>query len=161
MELKKDFLDKIAHCAWFENCGDDSFDRFEVVVVKDREKAVKSVTSIKWQNVCLEAQNDLTEYLFFNHRESYEKDWNNEVVYIKQEYWSKMSDTISAALAAKGLPDEVLVDVRTNVVALFMADFYSECYTSEFYEQLLEIYLSGYLPCGWSGGKKSGKFMVY
>lgn len=161
MELKKDFLDKIGRCAWFENCGDGSFDTFDVVVVKDREKAVKSVTSIKWGNSCIEAQNDLTEYLFFNQRESYEKDWNNEVVHIKQEYWSKMSDIVSAALASKGLPDEVLLLVQYNVVALFMADFYSECYTSRFYEQMLAIYLSGHLPCGWSGGKRNGKFMVY
>lgn len=161
MDIKKDFLDKINNCAWFENCGDGSYDRFEVVVVKDREKAIKSVTSMKWGNICLEAQNDLTSYLFFNQRESYEKDWNNEVVHIKQEYWSKMSDPILAALEARGLPEEVLKDVQFNVVALFMANFYSECYSSAFYEQMLEIYLSGHLPCGWSGGKKSGKFMVY
>lgn len=161
MELKKEFLDKINSCAWFGNCGDGSFDRFEVVVIKDREKAVKSANSIKWQNFCLDVQNDLTEYLFFNHRESYEKDWNREVIYVKQEYWSKMSDTILAALASKGLPDKVLSHVQTDVLALFMADFYSECYTSGFYEQMLEIYLSGHLPCGWSGSKKSGKFMVY
>lgn len=161
MELKKDFLDKIDSCAWLENCGDGSFERFEVVVVKDKEKAIKNITSTKWGNICLEARGDFTEYLFFNHRESYEKDWNNEVDYIKQEYWNKMSDTISARLAAKGIPGEVLALVASNVVCLFMANFYSECYTSEFYVQMLEIYLSGHLPCGWSGSKKRGKFMVY
>lgn len=161
MELKQDFLDRISDCAWFENCGDGSFDRFDVEVVKDKEKAIKSITAMKWGNVCLEAQNDRTSYLFFNYRESYEKDYNNEVDYIKQEYWSKMADKILAALQRKGLSEEVLKYVQSDVVELFMANFYSECHTSEFYEQMLEIYLSGHLPCGWKGGKKSGKFMVY
>lgn len=161
MAFKEEFLSKIDKCAWLKNCGDGFFDQFEVVVVKDREKAIKNVTSAKWSNSCLEAQNDLTSYLFFNYRESYEKNWNNEVVRVKQEYWSKMSDTILAVLESKGFPNEVMSHVQFNVVGLFMANFYSECYTSEFYIQMLEIYLSGHLPCGWSGGKKSGKFMVY
>ena len=59
-------MDKINSCVWFENCGDGFFDRFEVIVVTDRDKAIKSVTSMKWGNICLGAQNDLTEYLFFN-----------------------------------------------------------------------------------------------
>lgn len=37
---------------------------------------------------------------------------------VKQEYWSKMADTISAALASKGLPDEVILHMQFNIVGL-------------------------------------------
>jgi len=162
MELKKDFLDKIDSCAWFENCGDGSFDRFEVVVVKDKEKAIKNITSTKWENVYMEQQGNLTEYLFINHRDLYSESWNREIQHIKQEYLGKLLDLFVPVLENKGLTGKKIVDnVRYNIMLLFMASFYSEYYSSEFFEQMLEIYLSGHLPCGWSGSKKSGKFMVY
>ena len=32
---------------------------------------------------------------------------------------------------------------------------------NEFFDRMLKIYLSGHLPCGWSGEYPEGKFFVY
>ena len=55
----------------------------------------------------------------------------------------------------------ILDDVPFNIITLFMLDFYSECFKSEFFDKMLAIYLSGHLPCGWSGEYPDGKFFVY
>jgi hypothetical protein len=56
----------------------------------------------------------------------------------------------------------ILSDVKFNVQTLFLINHYSEYYTTDiFFEKMLEIYLSGHLPCGWSGGQKNGIFKVY
>lgn len=34
MELKQDFIERITNCNWFENCGDQNFDKFEVIFLK-------------------------------------------------------------------------------------------------------------------------------
>ena len=43
----------------------------------------------------------------------------------------------------------------------WMINFYSEYYKSDFFDKMLAIYLSGHLPCGWSGEYPEGRFFVY
>lgn len=78
MELKQDFIEKIANCNWFENCGHQDFKRFEVVYMKNKQEAVERISSMKWERVCLEKQGDFTVFLCNNYREQYQK-WNDEV----------------------------------------------------------------------------------
>lgn len=76
----------------------------------------------------------------------------------------KLSKRFTAGLKKKEIRFDgiVLEDVIFNVQTLFMVNDYSEYYMADvFFEQMLEIYLSGHLPCGWSGGQKNGKFKVY
>jgi hypothetical protein len=43
-----------------------------------------------------------------------------------------------------------------------MADAYKNIVPVDgFFENLLKIYESGYLPCGWSGKKDKGTFYIY
>ena len=48
-----------------------------------------------------------------------------------------------------------------NIVLILMANFYSDFYKADFFIALLEIYLSGHLPCGWNGSYPEGKIMIY
>ncbi len=48
MELKQDFIEKVTNCSWFENCGDQNFDTFEVIFLKDKMEIPKSIQSYKW-----------------------------------------------------------------------------------------------------------------
>ncbi len=78
MELKQDIIEKMVNCNWFENCGNRKFDRFEVVFMKDRQEAVERISSLKWERVCLQKNNDVTVYLHKNYTEQYQK-WNHVV----------------------------------------------------------------------------------
>ena len=161
MGLKENFVEQIMNCSWFENCGDVSFDKFEVVFLKNKSEVVKSIKSIKWENICLEKQGDFTFYLSQNCKKQYNEMWNTEVKNVKNMYISKLSKGFKAGLLKSNLPLDILDDIKFNVVTLFMLNYFSDYYTSEFFEQMLQIYLSGHLPCGWSDNVEGGKFKVY
>lgn len=70
-------------------------------------------------------------------------------------------DKITQALRNKDLSLDILEDMKMNIITLFMLEFYSEYYSSEFFERMLMIYLSGHLPCAWMGKYPKGRFLIY
>lgn len=162
MELKQDIIEKMVNCNWFENCGNQKFDGFEVVFMKDRQEAVERISSLKWERVCLQKSNDVTVYLHKNYTEQYQK-WNDVVDEIKAIYLDEIVKKVTIGLTKKELLlNVVLNDVTYNIVTLLVLNYYSEYYTMDlFHQHMLELYMCGYLPCGWFGGLKEGKFKVY
>lgn len=161
MQLKEDFIELIMNCNWFENCGNEDFDQFEVVMLKDKKEVVKSINSMAWENVCLEKRGDFTAYLSLNCASKYNEFWNKGVGEVKRAYMGKLKKQFRKALANKNLPEKIIEDIEFNVVVLFMANYYSDYYSGEFFEQMLQIYLAGHLPCGWSGDLENGMFKIY
>lgn len=161
MEIKESFIKKILECEWLRNCGSEFDLGFEVEYIKSRSKAEKLIKSMKWENVCLETGGDFTVFLHKNHKEDYNKYWNEVVIRIKNEYISIISEKIEIAVAEFNDKEAILNDMKFNLITLFMLNFYSEYYSSDFYNKMLKIYLSGHLPCGWSGNYAEGKFIVY
>lgn len=109
----------------------------------------------------MEEQGNLTGYLHMNHRTEYNEYWNKEVGIIKEKYLPAIVDKIGIKLKEKKYSPEIMNDIRYNLIIIMMADFYSEFYTSYFYTNILEIYLSGHVPCGWQGKYPSGKLIVF
>lgn len=161
--LKEDFLTAINGCQWFKHCGNEWKDEidFKVKRIKTIENASNSISSLKWENLCLKKDGDFTAYLFLNHRDLYCEFWNDMVDRIKKNYLVSLSETMEAKLQDNGLGGYALSNVEYNVLELFMLNYYSDYYKDEFYEKMLKIYLSGHLPCGWVGSLKTGTFLVY
>lgn len=162
MELKPDFIEKVINCSWFENCGDQNFDTFEVIFLKDKMEIPKSIQSYKWENICLDKRGDFSSAILLNYEEQYSL-IGEEYEKVQKEVLA-FSKRFTVGLKRKGIRfgGIVLSDVKFNVQTLFLINHYSEYYTTDiFFEQMLEIYLLGHLPCGWSGGQKNGIFKVY
>lgn len=162
MELKQDFIERITNCNWFENCGDQNFDKFEVIFLKDKMEISESIQSYKWENICLDKKGDFSSAILLNYEEQYSL-IGEECEKVQKEVLA-FSKRFTAGLKKKGIRfgGIVLSDVKFNVGTLFLVNHYSEYYIPDvFFEQMLEIYLSGHLPCGWSGGQKNGIFKVY
>ena len=87
--------------------------------------------------------------------------WNVAVGEIKSKYMNEIREKIENKWVDEKSKQYVIDDVQFNVLTLFMLDYYSEYYQSDFYERMLAIYLSGHLPCGWSGEYPKGRFIVY
>ena len=104
---------------------------------------------------------DFTTYLFKNHKLEYNKNWNDEVREIKEKYIPMISEKVSIALTNNGMLSNILNDINMNILSIFMLEYYSESYSCDFYNKMLEIYLAGHLPCGWAGEYPNGKFVVY
>lgn len=162
MEIKHEFFKKLLDCKWLENCGNDkdvTYD-FEVIQVK-KEEALKRIVSLKWENTCLDAHNDLIGYLFTNHYDEYKCLWNKQVKILHAEYFPQIEEKIRKSILEKDLPEEVIPDIRINFIRIMMNHYFSEYYESQFLNKLLDIYLSGHLPCGFTGNHETGKIMIY
>lgn len=161
MKIEEKFIKQVMECNWLKNCGKEGDFGFEVEYIKSQSKVKKLINGIKWENICLEECGDLTAFLHIHYNEDYNKYWNEMVKKIKKDYISVISESLEAALQDNKDKDSIIIDIKSNLVTIFMLNFYSEYYKSDFYDKMLEIYLSGHLPCGWNGDYPEGSFIVY
>lgn len=56
----------------------------QIKQIKNLQEAEKSITSLKWENYCLDKDGDLTAYLFKNEKVIY-REWNNLVKESKRD----------------------------------------------------------------------------
>lgn len=139
--IKPEFFEQLVSCDWFCNCGDKTFDQFEVIIEENQEHGIACLNSLVYENASLEKQNDMS----FAMREV-PGGWNDVVKEIKQSgYIGKISKRVKSGLKQKGIPgEEVLETVRWDILHLLLANYFSEYYTDAFYDQMLQIYLSGH-----------------
>lgn len=161
MILGKDFINKIMNCQWLQMCGIKEDFEYDIEYAKSKKEIEKKINSLAWENMCLERAGDFTAYLHVNHKTEFNQYWNNEVRIVKSEYMPEIIDKITQALLNKDLSLDILEDMKMNIVTLFMLEFFSEYYSSDFFERMLRIYLSGHLPCGWAGKYPKGRFLIY
>lgn len=161
MEISSEFIKLIMDCELLSRCGIKDDFGFDVEYVNSEAKARKMISSLKWENTCLEAGGDFTEFLSKNYKELYHKNWNVVVDQIKSEYMSEIKSKVERNWENEKSRQGILDDVQFNIITLFMLNFYSEYYESDFFDKMLAIYLSGHLPCGWSGEYPEGRFLVY
>lgn len=161
MVLEKEFVKKILDCQWLQRCGKTDNLGFDVEYLSSKRDAEKNINATKWENMCLERKGDFTTYLLKNHKDEYNKYWNDEVRMIKEQYISRISEKVNIVLTNSGFSVSILDDIKMNILSIFMLEYYSEYYSSDFYNRMLVIYLAGHLPCGWMGEYPNGKFIVY
>ena len=159
MEFSSDFINKINNCNFFSRCGEKDTFEFEVEYVKSPKEVKKHINSIKWENTCHEISEDFSNFICMQYINCNE--WNSLVCSVKSEYIEKLCNKVKKMWIDEETSEDIWIDIRCNLIALFMLDYCTEYYKSEFYDQLLEIYLSGHIACGWKGKYPKGKFLVY
>lgn len=162
MVFDEQVVKRLLNCDWLSNCGRTDV---EIPGVQcewvTKNEAFKKISGLKWENTCLEGQNEVTRYLFLNHNEEYNRKWNERVEYIKETYVPVVEKNVREKLKQYEFSEEILTDIRFNVIGILVVSSYKEYYHSVFFEKLLDIYTSGHLPCGWHGRYPKGVIMVY
>lgn len=156
MGFDETFLSDIMNCSWLKRCGYMDKFNFSCVYVNSVDQLKRNIDSDHWVNLCLDRRGDFTSYLCLNHRKEY-RNWNDIVGNIKTDYISVISPKIEDEISHKYLPVNILADIKFNLVTLFMLNYYSEYYKNEFWDQMLNIYLFGHIPCDFD----NNKFVVY
>ena len=160
MEINAKLYDQLLNIDYFGKCGEpiNGLYDFEIYEEKDFDNAVKSLSKISWSNITLEEQNKLTTFLFKNHREDYNEKWNSQAKKNREE----LIPPIIQKLEEKSICKKIIEDTKWLLMSILMYDYYSEfgC-KSKILEEVLTIYKSGHLPCGWSGKYPHGKIKVY
>lgn len=165
MQINKEITDILYHISWFENCGKQGPSQLGIKA-ESVDEVKKHITSLRWENIELEYQGAMTGKLCNRSCQGIGKEyheWNNLVNEFKSVYLPKMKRQWINQLSLLNLNDkDVLNSITFNILGIVMADAFKEILPmSSFYVQLMEIYKSGYLPCGWLGKKDKGCFVIY
>ncbi len=163
LKISDEFLEKIMSCSWLSRCGEyeDIPLDFEVGFMKNKKEAVRSINSIAWENICLDAAGDLDVFLVKN-RLDRKYDWNTVCDEIEEKYIKPISEKIKESIEHHLLPERVMIDVRFNLWKIFKYQWYSGTgFVSDFHTKMTSIYLAGYLPCGYKIVEEKGIFMIY
>ncbi|MBE5914911.1 MAG: hypothetical protein E7274_12770 [Pseudobutyrivibrio ruminis] len=142
-------INEIIQCKWLSRLGVKDHFQFEVEYVSKTEMK-KKIKSQAWENAVLEKRGDFTVFLHKNFNEEYQK-WNNYTEELKSGLLKEIMEHVNDALEAGGFEDFVRVDIQFNILTLLMLYKYENVFSSTFFDQMIEIYLSGHIPCGWNG----------
>jgi hypothetical protein len=159
-----DVVARLKAIDWFGRCGAPAgFDvTMKVKRVRSWPQAMKSCKTRTWENVELEARNQLTMALHKLDRERYQ-DWN--------EITDKFKKGVVAALTAKvwepfqkeqGLDVSLVHCLQWDILAGVMENAYmTSKHGSYFFLELLTVYKAGHFPCGWRGEWPQGSLVIY
>lgn len=149
---------------WFSRCGEPLSLTFSMPVeqVSSWPKAVRSCKGRVWENVELEAQNQLTVWLHQHDRVNYRR-WNDLVAEFKATVLNPLTeDRWEPYCRQHGLDIAVVHSVQWDALGALMENAYlgsgHRCF---FFLELLSVYEAGHFPCGWVGEWPHGKLVVY
>ncbi|WP_155997492.1 hypothetical protein [Streptococcus ruminantium] len=119
-------------------------------VTKTLLTAEKSINSRKWENLVLEKVGDITSYLALNHPNLYQN-WNMLVRDSKATVLPKLQLSLNYLVENGKLKDSMLAQIKFDILNLTLYYHFLEngsCPHFTFFDNLYEIYSSGYIPCG-------------
>ena len=158
-----DLRARIEAIRWFSKCGQPlALDlTMEVESARSWSTAIQACQSNAWENVELEAQNQLHVWLHRNHRERYQV-WNDIVDRHKTEVIAPLIKEKIIPFQLKHGLDVVLVHATSwDVLGALMENSYLDTHhPAHFFLELLWVYEAGHFPCGWLGDWPSGKLIV-
>src|SRR5512145_1620469 len=149
---------------WFSRCGQPlALDlSMEIDRVLTWREATERCTDEVWENVELEAQNQLTLWLSRHDRENFRR--RNERV---DRHKIAVIDPLAERAwgpyqRRRDLDPAIMHSVRWDVLGALMENSYlgsgHRCF---FFLELLRVYEAGHFPCGWRGDWPVGKLVVY
>lgn len=157
MQLDQTLVNRILNIDFLSNVEEKYKD---YIVEKDVKKAEKQISTLKWENICLEESGDITGYLSQNHQEA-DKLWNILTQEAKELLLPSLEEKLDFLIDENMLTVKIKQDILFNIIGIVVIDAYKEYVKSPFYSELLEIYEAGYIPCGWKGKYPGGSMYVY
>jgi hypothetical protein len=160
----RDIPGRLRAIDWFSHCGDPLSLHLSMPVVQVSRwaEAEASCTDGVWENVELEAQNQLTLWLHQHDRLSYQR-WNELVGGFKSAVVKPLTEESWEPYQRQhGLDVAVVHSVQWDALGALMENAYlgsgHRCF---FFLELLWVYEAGHFPCGWRGEWPRGTLVVY
>jgi hypothetical protein len=163
LEISEVIVKRIRDINFFHNCGNIlNFEpAMSIKYVESWKEAKKNYTDPNWENITLEARNNLTSFLSLNFTKEYQE-WNNYSSFLRKEILPDLLQVLNPIEQENSLGDKFIKTVTWTILNSIMEYVYKD-YSKEhtFFLTLLEIYEAGYFPCGWIGTWPEGSLVVY
>ncbi|WP_217560334.1 hypothetical protein [Paenibacillus sp. GbtcB18] len=162
MTIEKEIVERISVINWFSNCGNSLKSSIDLKIINETswKNAVKHSQSRYWEEITLEAGNELTEFLSLNFPDKYKK-WNHLIREGKEIIEMHVTPKIGEYLTQQELSPAILDNVKWDIISAIMEYNYKSEKEPAFFLELLKVYESGNFPCGWKGSWPDGKLIVY
>lgn len=151
-------LDKLDSVDWFANAGKK--DQNHAEYVNSWADAIKSCSAPEWENLTLEAANQMRERIREKSKERLNQ-WNSILKVVKPLSDALARDKAKKISISNKLPETFLKCIRWDIFHLCMEAEYSDLVDPAFFSSVSFYYFHGHFPCGFSGAFPRGKFVIY
>jgi hypothetical protein len=159
-----DIAARLRRIDWFGRCGEPVSLHLSMPIEQAPawSAAVATCTDGIWENVELDARNQLTIWLHHHDHQNYQR-WNELVDEFKETVLNPLSEKHWEPYRQKhGLDNVVVSSIKWDILGSLMENAYllsgHQCF---FFLELLLVYEAGHFPCGWVGDWPRGKLVIY
>lgn len=155
-------LEQLEKANWFSRVG--SLDGInhpdKIVMLKTWQDAVEQCSTVEWENLCLEAQNQYRMRLLERNKDRYLQ-WNDVVDKLKTTIIPFVQRKIETVVNQHDLPKVFEDTVQWDILAVCMESEFADVYPPGFFASNAYWYMKGHFPCGWEGEFPNGKIIVF
>lgn len=160
---QSDLAARLRKIDWFSHCGDPLSCELSMPVeqVGSWSAALESCADAVWEDVQLEAQNQLTLWLHQHDRDNFQN-WN-KVVLENKRLLKQLAEAAWIPYQQSHALDSMFVRcIEWDVLGALMENSYmASNHRCSFFLELLSVYEAGHFPCGWRGKWPQGNLVVY
>lgn len=155
-------LDQLETANWFSQVGTmyGITQPNKVIVLASWQEAIEQCSSIEWENLCLEAQNQYCERLCKRSKERFNQ-WNEVAAMLKTTTIPFVQRKIEAVVRENNLPTVFEHTVQWDILGVCMESEFADVCPPGFFASNAYWYMKGHFPCGWQGEFPKGTFIIY
>ena len=162
VRLAEDAVEEVREVHWLSR-GGQSFEvpvPFQVHQISDRSSVRRAYSNSAWEEVTLEASNELSQYLHSHHRAEFAM-WNQVTRKARDFLEKEVDGRIREAGKVFGFGQPFVDCVKWDILGALMERSYAACDPPLFFVHLFDVYSAGHFPCGWDGPWPSGSLLVF
>ena len=151
-------LKELRNAPWFTAVGQPDVQHAKIL--QSWREALTFCADRKWEDMCLDAANQLTVQLFQQHRERY-KEWGKIAQDVRAVVDELLAEKVRPFIQMHHLPETLVNHVGWDISHLLMESEYADVIPPSFFAGLGFYYVKGHFPCSWEGEYPKGRLIVY
>ncbi|MFO0885063.1 MAG: hypothetical protein U0894_12890 [Pirellulales bacterium] len=132
----------------------------KVIILNSWQEAIEQCSSVEWENLCLEAQNQYLQRLFERSKERFNQ-WNDVVDMLKPTTIPFVQRKIETLVKQHDLPKVFEDTVQWDLLGVCLESEFADVYPPGFFASNAYWYIKGHFPCGWQGEFPKGTLIIY
>jgi hypothetical protein len=151
-------IEQLGNAAWFSCVGIK--DTKVAIVLSSWREAIESAVSAEWEDLRLDAANQLRARIMERSKERYAQ-WNEIATEIRAVIIPFVQSKTEPITREQKLLPAFQARVDWDIIHLCMEAEYADVCPPAFYAGISYFYVNGHFPCGWNGEYPKGMLVIY